>query len=43
MVYIPPIYDHRGNYVVVPTDSVVFNLDGTYVVTFLKPKPLKGG
>ena len=43
MVYIPPTYDHRGNYVVVPTDSVVFNLDGTYVVTFLKPKPLKGG
>lgn len=43
MMYIPPTYDHRGNYVVVPTDSVVFNPDGTYVVAFLKPKPLKGG
>ena len=43
MMYIPPTYDHKGNYVIVPTDSVVFNPDSTYVVTFQKPKPLKGG
>jgi hypothetical protein len=41
MMYIPPKYDHRGNYSVVPADSIDFNPDGTYVVKFAKPKPVK--
>ena len=42
MIYIPPTYDHRGNYRVVPSSSVTFNPDGSYAVTFIKPKPLSG-
>lgn len=40
MMYIPPEYTHRGNYLVVAVDEITFNNNGTYTVTFSKPAPL---
>ena len=42
MMYIPPKYERRGNYQVVPVDEIAFNPNGTYTVTFAKPEPLTG-
>ncbi len=43
MIYIPPKFDRKGNYQVVAAEEIFFNRDGTYVVKFAKPQPLKGG